>query len=62
MGPTKYGRSRMSATSFFVHHTQRLSLAAACGGVRSIHESVRGVKQHLAAGSAPARARRKGAA
>ena len=49
---TKYGRSRASATSFFVHHTQRLSKAAACGDIDGIHDSVRGLKQRMAAGSA----------
>ena len=48
----KYGRSRSSATSFFVHHTQRLSKAAACGDIDGIHDSVRGLKQRMAAGSA----------
>ena len=53
---TKYGTSKMSATSFYVHHTQRLSAAAACGDVKGIFESVRAAKQHLAAGpSAEAR-------
>ena len=37
---TRYGRNRMSATSYYVHHTQRLSRAAAWGDVNGIHESV----------------------
>ena len=47
---TVYGRSRTSARSFFVHHTQRISMAAAYGDVKGIHESVRGLKQRAAAG------------
>ena len=53
---TKYGDSRMSTKSFYVHHTQRISMAAACGDVRGIFESLRAAKQHRAAGS-PAGAR-----
>ena len=44
--------NRASATSFFVHHTQRLSKSAACGDIDGIHDSVRGLKQRMAAGSA----------
>ena len=47
---TRYGRNRMSATSYYVHHTQRLSRAAAWGDVNGIHESVRSARQHLMAG------------
>ena len=47
---TVYGRSRTSARSFFAHHTQRISMAAAYGDVKGIHESVRGLKQRAAAG------------
>ena len=43
------GRSRTSARSFYIHHTQRLSLAAACGDVSGIFESLRGQKQRTAA-------------
>ena len=47
---TKYGRSRTSARSFYVHHTQRLSMAAACGDiVHGIFESLRGLKQRAVA-------------
>ena len=46
---TKYGRSRTSARSFYLHHTQRLSMAAACGDVRGIFWSLRGHKQQYAA-------------
>ena len=46
---TVYGRSRTSARSFYTHHTQRLSLAAACGDVNGIFESLRGQKQRTAA-------------
>ena len=47
---TRYGRNRMSATSYYVHHTQRLSRAAAWGDVNGIHESVKSARQHLMAG------------
>ena len=46
---TKYGRSRTSARSFYVHHTQRLSMAAACGDVHGIFDSLRGRKQRAVA-------------
>ena len=36
---TNYGSSKMSAKSYYVHHTQRLSKAAACGNVMGIHDS-----------------------
>ena len=40
---TKYGRSRMSSRSYYVHHTQRLSMAAACSSPnrRPGHEAAR---------------------
>ena len=49
---TVYGRNRMSATSFFVHHTQRISKAAAMGDVYGIHSVIGAAKQLLAAGGA----------
>ena len=46
---TNYGSSKMSAKSYYVHHTQRLSKAAACGNVMGIHDSIRAAKQRMAA-------------
>ena len=46
---TLYGRSRTSARSFYLHHTQRLSKAAACGDMNGIFEKIRGLKQHAVA-------------
>ena len=46
---TTYGRLRASPTSFFVHHTQRLSKAAACGNVDGIHKMIQAAKQSAAA-------------
>ena len=46
---TRYGLSRMSTRSYYVHHVQRVSMAAALGDVNGIHDSVRGLKQRLAA-------------
>ena len=45
---TMYGRLRASPTSFFVHHTQRLSKAAACGNVDGIHKMIQVAKQSAA--------------
>ena len=48
---TKYGSSKMSTKSYYVHHTQRLSKAAACGNVVGIHKSILAAMQlHAAAG------------
>ena len=44
---TKYGRSRMSTRSFYAHHTQRLSIAAAMGEVMGISKEIRHAKQRL---------------
>ena len=49
---TNYGSSKMSAKSYYVHHTQRLSKAAACGNVMGIHDSIRAAKQRMAADTA----------
>ena len=46
---TKYGRSRMSTTSFFVHHIQRMSVAAVAMDARAIRKAVNGKKQRFAA-------------
>ena len=50
---TKYGRSRTSARSFFVHHSQQLSSAAAIGHVQGMHKKITSRKQaaHAARGS-----------
>ena len=42
---TKYGRSRTSTRSFYVHHTQLLSVAAAIENVRGLHKAVQNKKQ-----------------
>ena len=47
----------MSAKSYYVHHTQRLSKAAACGNVMGIHDSIRAAKQRMAADGARPRGR-----
>ena len=47
---TKYGATRDSARSFFVHHTQRLALAAILGDAKAIRKEIRGHKQRLVAG------------
>ena len=49
---TKYGRSRTSARTFYQHHTQQLSVAAAIGDVMGIHQAVQNTKQAFAAGRA----------
>ena len=46
---TTYGRLRASPTSFFVHHSQCLSKAAACGNVDGIHKMIQAAKQSAAA-------------
>ena len=51
---TRYGSTRMSATSFYVHHAQRLSVRGALGDVRGIHESIRALKQRVASSHAEA--------
>jgi hypothetical protein len=54
---TKYGPLRASTKSFYVHHTQRLSKAAACGDVEGIHTMIRAVKQAVNADGSGAGAR-----
>ena len=46
---TKYGGVRVSARAFFTHHTQRISMAAACGDVHGIHRNIRALRQRLVA-------------
>ena len=48
---TVYGTSRTSATSFYVHHVQRIALAAQLGDARGIRRAVRERKQSLFATS-----------
>ena len=44
---TKYGRSRASATSFFVHHTQQLSAAAQVGDAKAIRRAITSEKMSI---------------
>ena len=43
---TRYGKSRASATSYFVHHAQRISMAASIGDVKGIHKRISLEKQN----------------
>ena len=47
---TKYG-SRASATNFYSHHAQRISMAAAIGGAAGIHKAVRIMSRPAALGA-----------
>ena len=38
---TRYGTSRTSAKSFFVHHTQRIALAAVLHDARALRRAIR---------------------
>ena len=49
---TKYGRSRTSTRSFFVHHCQRLGMAAKVHQVRAMLKSLAGYKHLAIAGHA----------
>ena len=51
---TRYGLSRTSAKSYFVHHVQQVACAAVLGNARSILKSIRARKQRLLADGAPA--------
>ena len=51
---TRYGHSRTSARSYFVHHTQRISLAAVLQDARAIRRSIRGRRRDYHAGLAGA--------
>jgi hypothetical protein len=51
---TKYGQSRSSTRSHTLHHTQRISRAAALGETRAILEEVRFEQQKLAQSSSAA--------
>ena len=35
---TKYGKSRASTTNYYIHHVQRISMAAAIGEAAGIHK------------------------
>ena len=54
---TKYGRSRISAKSFFVHHTQQLSAAAQVGDAKAIRRKITELKMRLIKGALNARGR-----
>ena len=47
---TKYGLSRASTRSFYLHHTQRLSLAAILGDAKGIRRKLNGEKASRLAG------------
>ena len=47
---TKYGLSRASTRSFYLHHTQRLSLAAVLGDAKGIRRKLNGEKAKRIAG------------
>ena len=51
---TRYGYSRTSARSYFVHHVQRISLAAVLQDARAIRRSIRGRRRDYHAGLAGA--------
>jgi hypothetical protein len=36
---TKYGKSRASTTNYYIHHVQRISMAAAIGEAAGIHRT-----------------------
>jgi len=44
---TQYGRSRLSAKSFFVHHTQQISAAAQVGDAKAIRRKITAEKMRL---------------
>ena len=47
---TKYGTSRTSTRSFFVHHAQRISVAACIGSVKALRKTLINNKLHTATG------------
>ena len=49
---TRYGTSRTSPTSFFVHHVQAISMAARLEDARGIRREIRNEKQQLIVRSA----------
>ena len=42
---TKYGKSRASTTNYYIHHVQRISMAAAVGEAAGIHKAIMNKKQ-----------------
>ena len=42
---TRYGKSRASATNYYTHHAQRISMAAAIGEAAGIHRAIMIKKQ-----------------
>ena len=42
---TKYGKSRASTTNYYIHHVQRISMAAAVGEAAGIHKAIMIKKQ-----------------
>ena len=61
---TKYGRSRTSTKSYFVHHCQRLSLTAKQFNAKAILKSLAGYNQVVSgpAGRGPRASSAQGAA
>ena len=49
---TKYGTSRTSTTSYYVHHVQRVAVAAKQYDAKAIMKSIRCRKQKLVGGTA----------
>ena len=47
---TKYGSSRTSPTNFYIHHVQRISVAAVSYDAKAIRKAVCGRKQQLLSG------------
>ena len=43
---TRYGKSRASATNYYTHHAQRISMAASIGDVKGIHKRIAIEKQN----------------
>ena len=51
---TKYGSSRTSTKNFYVHHTERISLAAQQYDARAIRKKLNGLKHEFILGSGAA--------
>ena len=51
---TVYGASRLSTKSFYLHHIQRLALAAIVGNTKGVRTSIRNRKMALATGATDA--------
>ena len=50
---TVYGKSRTSARSFFIHHTQRIALAAVLFDARALRRAVQDRRSALMAAARP---------